>query len=103
MRKIKLVPEAPFQIRCDVNVFDVTDGRDKKRCKIHVEYSAYDVNSLKEKGMDRDAVMEHYREWIYDLVKYYILDDWECTEGMDDVMNIVDKYIGKYFEEADKE
>lgn len=102
MRKIKLTPEAPFQTRCDVTVYDVTDGREKKRCKIQVEYSAYDVEQLKKKGMDHDAAIEHYREWIYDVVKYYILDDWECTEGLEEILSIVDGYIKKHFEEEDK-
>lgn len=99
MRKIKLVPAKPFYNICDVDVYDVTDGRERKRCKIQVEYSAADVRQLKEKGMDCEAAKEYYKGWIYDLVKHYILDDWECIGGMDKVMMIIDRYIRGQFEE----
>ncbi len=101
MRKIKLVPDKPFYNICDVTVYDVTDSKERKRCKIQVEYSAADVRQLKERGMDCEAAKEYYKDWIYDLVKYYILDDWECTEGMEQIMLIVDQHIRGYFEEAE--
>ena len=44
MHQIKLVPASPFFNSCDLTVFDVTDGRDKKRCKITVEYAKVDVD-----------------------------------------------------------
>lgn len=98
MRKIKLVPDAPFQTRCSVGVYDVTEDKEKRRCEIQLEYAASDVKQLKQQGMNLEEAKQHYKEWIYDVVKYYILDDWECTEGMDEALSIVDEYIGKYFE-----
>lgn len=103
MRKIKLVPEQAFYNRCDVNVYDVTDEKERKRCKIKVEYSVADVRELKAKSMDYDTAMAYYKEWIYDVVKYYIIDDWECVEGMDEIMAIVDEHISEYFEESEQE
>lgn len=51
MHKIKLVPDKPFYNRCDVTVYDVTGEKEKKRCKIAVEYAEVDVRQLKEKGI----------------------------------------------------
>jgi len=93
MHRIRLVPDKAFYNKCEVDVYDVTSGSEKKRCRIDVEYSVVDVKKFKEQDMDRAAVMEYYRQWIYDVVKHYILDDWECTEGMEQVLSIVDSHI----------
>lgn len=100
MHKIKLIPEEPFYNRCSVNVYDVTEGKEKRRCKIQVEYSVADIRELKEKGMDKAAAISYYKEWIYDVVKHYILDDWECTEGMKEILSIVEDHIKDSFEEG---
>lgn len=102
MRKMKLVPGEDFYKRCDIDVYDVTDGGEKKRCRVKAEYAAVDVRELREQGMDLEAAKEHYRQWLYDVVKHYITDDWECTEGMDEVMGIIEDHIKEYFEEGRK-
>ena len=102
MHKIKLVPDKPFYNRCDVTVYDVTGEKEKKRCKIAVEYAEVDVRQLKEKCIaGREAAEQYYRDWIYKVVRHYIADDWECTEGMDEIMNIVDEHIKQYFQESE--
>ena len=102
MHKIKLVPDKPFYNRCDVTVYDVTGEKEKTRCKIAVEYAEVDVRQLKEKGIaGREAAEQYYRDWIYKVVRHYIADDWECTEGMDEIMNIVDEHIKQYFQESE--
>ena len=58
-----------------------------------------DIRELKEKGMDKAAAISYYKEWIYDVVKHYILDDWECTEGMKEILSIVEEHIKDSFEE----
>lgn len=103
MHKIKLVPDKPFYNRCDITVYDVTGEKEKKRCKIAVEYAEVDVRQLKQQGMDYKAADDYYRDWIYKVVKHYIADDWECTEGMDEIMKIVDEHIAQYFQESEKE
>lgn len=103
MRKIILTPDTPFNTSCDVKVYDVTDGKEKKRCQIKIEYAMADVRQLRTAGMDYERAMEYYREWIYDVVKHYIVDDWECVNGMEDVMKIVSDHIAVYFEESGNE
>lgn len=101
MHKIKLVPDKPFYNRCDITVYDVTGEKEKKRCKISAEYAEVDVRQLKQQGMDYEAAKQHYREWIYKVVRHYIADDWECTEGMDEIMRIIDEHIAQYFQEVE--
>lgn len=98
MHKIKLVPDLPFYNSCDVAVYDVTGDKEKKRCKITVEYAEADVRQLKERGLDGHSVMDYYKEWIYKVVKHYIADDWQCTEGLDEIMSIIREHIEKYFQ-----
>lgn len=97
MRKIKIVPDLPFSTNCDISIYDVTDGREKKRCKIKVEYAEYDVNQMKEKGNSKQEVLEGYKNLIYDVVKFYIKDDWECVNGYDSILEIVNDKIEQYF------
>lgn len=103
MRKMKLITGEDFYNRCEVSVYDITEEKEKRRCKVTVEYSAADVRQLRSQGIeDLDAALEHYRDWIYDIVKYYITDDWECAEGMDEVTDIIAEHIREYFEEGEK-
>ena len=103
MHQIKLVPASPFFNSCDLTVFDVKDGRDKKRCKITVEYAKVDVDDLKRKGhTDFDSAMQYYKEWLYAVVRHYIADEWECAEGYDETMNIIADHISRYYQEGDK-
>ncbi len=100
MHKIKLVPDKPFYNSCDITVYDVTGEKEKKRCKVTVEYAQVDVRQLKEQGRDYQAAMAHYRDWIYNVVKHYIADDWECAEGLETIMEIISDHIKPYFEGA---
>lgn len=102
MHKIKLVPDSPFYNNCDLTVYDVTGEKEKKRCKITVEYAEVDVRQLKEKGLDYEGALSHYKDWIYNVVKHYIADDWECSEGMDEIMEIIRSHVRPYFEEERK-
>ena len=103
MHNIKLVPASPFYNSCDVTVYDVTDGRDKKRCKITLEYAKVDVDSIKRDGYDTfEKGLEYYKEWIYAVVRHYIIDDWEPAEGYDETMQIVAERIAKYYQEGEK-
>ena len=97
MRKIKLVADKPFHNNCDVTVFDLTDGKEQKRCKIMVDYAEYDIRKLQEEGYHYEAAVRYFDDWIYRTVKRYIADDWECTQGHDAIMEIVRDHIKKYF------
>ena len=37
MRKMKLIPGEDFYNRCEVSVYDITEGTEKRRCKVTVE------------------------------------------------------------------
>ena len=54
MHSIKLVCDKPFHNNCDVTVYDVTDGKEKKRCKIMVDYAESDIRQLQ----NRDTIMK---------------------------------------------
>ncbi|QHI72865.1 hypothetical protein [Aminipila terrae] len=97
MRKIKIIPDSPFYTNCDISVYDVTDGNEKKRCKIKVEYAEYDVNQMKKKGASKEEVLQNYKNMIYDVVKYYIADDWECINGYEEILKVIDDKISHYF------
>ncbi|WP_027399603.1 hypothetical protein [Anaerovorax odorimutans] len=97
MRKIKLMPDTPFSTNCDISVYDITDGSEKKRCKIKIEYAEFDIDQMKKKGDTKEEVLQNYKSLIYDTVKYYIKDDWECVDNYDSILKIIDEKICKYF------
>jgi len=96
MKQIRLVPALELGNKLNVDVMDFPDGSDacRKRCGITLEYAPRDIRDLKERGMDREAMLDYYRQRIYDLVKVNISQDWECCGGMEEVMSIVEKHIG---------
>lgn len=100
MKKIKLIPDSPFHNYADVVVADFPDGEDRpwrKRCKVTVEFSEYDIEQLKQKGLDFEGAVEHYKAWLYNVVKANLAQDWECADGFDDVMKIIKDKISLYY------
>lgn len=98
MRKIKLVPDKPFHNNVDVTVYDVTDGAEKKRCKITIDYAESDIDLYKKKGLGFHEVLRRYENHLYLVVKLHISDDWEYAGGKEAVMSIVEEHIIKYFQ-----
>lgn len=120
MKQIELVPALELGNKLNVDVIDFPDaekisesaeqapgdvqvravqaeavpaGRRRRRCGITLEYAPRDVRELQEQGMDPDAMLEFYRQRVYDLVKLNIAQDWECVKGMEEVLAIVEKHL----------
>lgn len=98
MHKIRLVPDSPFFNYVEMTVYDVTSGQPKKRCKIRADFAKVDVEGLIAKGMDFEKAMAHYEDWLYNVIKIYIADDWEPELGKDEVMNIIADHVRPYYE-----
>lgn len=98
MRKIKLIPDAPFFNSCDAAILDVTDG-ERKRGKITVEYAKVDVMQLQRQGLDYEGALNYYRDRIDRTVKLYIAGDWVCVEGYDQLMSIIEEHVKPYYDE----
>lgn len=97
MRKIKLVPDRHFATKCEIAIIDMTEG-EKRRGRITAEYAHSDISQLKDRGMDYEGTMNYFSEMIDDVVRYYILSDWECVEGYDETMDIIASHVKPYFE-----
>lgn len=101
MKEIALIPDKPFHNNVDIAVMDfpkgMEDGTKRKRCTITVDFAQSDVEDLKAQAMDMDAVLKHYEEYIYQLVKVNIAMDWQCVEGWDEVMDIVREHVENYY------
>ena len=100
MKEIKLVPDFIFSSRMEISVIDFPDGekcKERERLRVSLEYAESDIRELIKKGLDLDRTMEYYREWLYDIIKVNIAQDWIPIEGYDEVFNIVEEHIKKYF------
>ena len=100
MKEIKLVCDAPFFDKVDVNVLDFpsgSEGKPRRRCKITVEFGPYDLAQLKKQGLDYDGAMEYYEKKVYDTVKFYLTQDWVCIEGHDGLFDIITKKVSAYY------
>ena len=47
--------------------------------------------------MGLGEALDYYRSWIYDVVRYHILDEWEAVSGLDETMNIISEKIKDKF------
>ena len=100
MKEIKLVCDAPFFDKVDVNVLDFPSGREgepRRRCKITVEFGPYDLAQLKKQGLGFDDAMEYYEKKVYDTVKFYLAHDWVCIDGHDELFDIIEEKVSAYY------
>jgi len=101
MKDILLKPGTPYFNYVEVEVCDYPSGtgtEPRKRMTITVDYGEFDVNQLKKQGMDFAHVMDYYLDWIYNQVKYRLLDDWQATAGLEETLAIVKEHIKGFFE-----
>ena len=100
MKDILLMPQEPYFNHVEVDVLDFPGGLDKEprwRCTITVDYGEYDINQLKAQGKNLDSTLVYYRNWIYDLVKARLLDDWSAKGGFDETMKIIRDHVIGFF------
>ena len=96
MKDILLIPQPPYFNHLEVDIFDFPHGQDadpRKRMTITVDYGKYDVDQLTARGMDFDAIMAYYKDWIYDQVRYRLLEDWNAVSGLDETLKIVEDHV----------
>ena len=75
--------------------FSILSDSWRKRCGITLEYGPRDIRELEGRDMDLQAMLDYYREKVYNLVRINISQDWACAGGMDEVMSIVAKHLEK--------
>lgn len=100
MKQIRLIPDPPFYNSVDVSVMDFPagpDGAPRRRCKITVEFAEVDVRALQAQGLDYDGALTYYRDWLYQVVKVHLAQDWECIGGMEDVFVLIRDALARYY------
>ena len=96
---MKLTPALELGGKCEIDVFDVTAGAPKKRCRITIDYTPADLEQIRSEGRtDTKAAMEYYDQRIYELVRLNISDDWEWAEGRDEVEAVIRRHIDDAFD-----
>lgn len=98
MHKIRLEPDVAFFNYLPITVYDMTSGTPRKRCKIRAEFAKVDVEKLIKRGLNFEGAMAHYEDWLYNIVKIYIADDWEYESGREEVMKIIGDHVRPYYE-----
>ena len=102
MKDILLKPQTPYFNHLEVDVMDFPKGLDqepRKRMTVTIEYSKFDVDQYRRDGSDLVGVMEHYKDWLYNLIRIRLLDDWNAVGGLDETMEIVKDHIKDMFED----
>lgn len=97
MQKVRLVPGAPFATKLDIAVYTADCGSEKKRCTVTAEFARGDIEELQKQNMGLCEALDYYRSWIYDVVRYHILDEWEAVSGLDETMDIICEKIKDKF------
>ena len=109
-KEILLIPDPPLSNRLEISVMDFPSGlpesKDleklkeaaRKRCKITVEYGRPDVLELKNQGLSFDAALDHYRNHIYELVRFRILSHWIPVTDIQEILDIIKERLRIYYE-----
>ena len=101
MKDILLKPHEPNYNDLEVDVLDFPKGTDKEprwRMTIVIEYAKFDVEQLKKEGMDLEAAMNYYEDWLYKMVRASLLNDWTAVGGLEETLEIVRDHIKDMFE-----
>lgn len=100
MKEIKLVPDPPFYNYVDIAVMDFPKGRDEQprlRCKVTAEFSDFDIEQLKKRGLDLSGAEKYYEDWLYKVIKVNLAQDFTCVEGWEQVIEIIKDKLSKYY------
>ena len=94
IKKLRLIPESPYFNHVKVGVYDENAGEWRKRCMIDVEYGESDIADIVKKvGDDKEKILAHYKDWMYDLIKRLISSDWIAESGEEEVLAIVREHL----------
>ena len=96
-KEIELRPALVRPKFADIDVIDNLESGGRKRCSITVDYSEYDVKSLIREGLDLEGAMDHYKERVTNIVRRYLLTDFEVRNGWDEILNVIRPYVEQYY------
>ena len=90
--------EGDYPAEVEVGAYDFpTAGEPRRRFRFSVNCGEFDVKRLIREGMDLEAAMEHYREWIYDTIRMYILSEWYTCDDCAELLAAVRKHVEEYY------
>ena len=98
MRMIKLKPDAPFYNNVDIKVVDVTDGKEKVRATIQLEYAKVDIEPFINQGLSLEEMVERYHERMYHVIRHYLSGDFQVVEGLEEVLGIVREHVARHLQ-----
>lgn len=98
MARITLKNETPFATHMEVGFYDAENPAARKRGTVDIEFSKYDIQELKDQGLDLDGAVKYYEEWLFNTLRRYLLSDPEYAGGYEEVMEIVREKISRYYE-----
>ena len=98
IKQIKLIPLPPLYNYMEISVVDFPKpGVERERCKVTCEFGKYDVEQLKNQGLEYEKAISHYEKWLYNTVKINLASDWECIEGYDEVMFLISQNVKRFY------
>ncbi len=104
-KRVRLVPGSAYPSHMKVEVFDFPKGEEvrdeagekivRRRCEIDVEYGDKDIVPLIREGRDEEAILQHYLDWMNDVVKVLISSEWEAESGLSEVVEVLKAKIAE--------
>ena len=89
MKKIKLVMERPFPTNVDINIIDVTEGKERRRGGLTAEYAKIDLKPVLDRGGSLEDAIQDYDDWLHRTLRRYLLDECEIVEGREELLQII--------------
>ena len=98
IKQIKLFPLPPLYNYMEISVIDFPKpDTERERCKVTCEFARFDVEQLKQQGLEFKEAISHYEKWLYDTIKVHIASDWECVDGYDEVMSLISQNVKRFY------
>ena len=55
------------------------------------------MRQLQARGLDHDGALAYYHDWLYQVVKVHLAQDWACIGGMDEVFACIETALARYY------
>ncbi len=105
-KRIRLEAGTPYPSHMKVEILDFPKGEDardaggnqilRRRFEIDVEYADEDIKPLIAEGKDEAGILEHYKDWMYSLVRQLLSSEWEAESGMEEIIQVLKAKIREH-------
>lgn len=97
MKDVKIVLGKPFPSYVEISIYDIVDGKERRRAGITADYSEIDIKPYIKEGKTLDEVVQSYDEWLDNTLRRHLLDYCNIVSGHEEYLAVIREKIARYF------